>query len=86
MKAMGKVYNLFGDDITADTEKAEKKLKLKQRRQANAKKRKEDKIITENEINRLHQIAMGVANIFGEVPSEEERQNALKRIKELTNK
>ena len=83
---MTKVYNLFGDAITADIDKAEKKLKSKQRRQANAKKRKEDKIITENEINRLHQIAMGVANIFGEVPSEEERQNALKRIKELTNK
>lgn len=83
---MTKVYNLFGDDIIADIERAEKKLMSKQRRQANAKKREEDKINTENEINRLHQIAMGVANIFGEVPSEEERQNALKRIKELTNK
>ena len=41
MEAMAKVYNLFGDDITADMEKAEKKLKSKQRRQANAKKRKE---------------------------------------------
>ena len=83
---MEQIIDLFGNDITEDIKKQEKKQKYSERAKKAAETRKKNKAEKDALFDKMFTIARSDKNLFGDVYSPEHRAEAEKYIREQFKK
>lgn len=79
---MDNVIDLFGNDITEEIEKQEKKQKYSERAKKAAETRKKNKAEKDALFDKMFTIARSEENLFGQKYTQEQREEAEKYIRE----